>query len=134
MLAHNFLEKSTNGAALNDYQCGAGNAQTAWANTAQVRTALHVPEDSNFFSGDNGNTRENVCVDLHTLSHVFTSLFVNSVKNFLVVLPLISLLNDLDFSSSSLSCVIFARRCRDDLRVDRNQFDALLRGCRSEPS
>lgn len=50
--AHKLFGK--NGAALNDYQCGAGNAQTAWANTPQVRTALHVPEDSNFFSGDNG--------------------------------------------------------------------------------
>jgi len=57
ILTHNFLEKSTNGAALNDYQCGAGNAQTAWANTPQVRTALHVPADSNFFSSDNGSAR-----------------------------------------------------------------------------
>lgn len=40
--------------AVNDYVCGGGVAQTVWTNQSVVRAALHVPLDSNFFDGDNG--------------------------------------------------------------------------------
>ena len=43
------------GGALNDYVCGGGDAQALWANAPAVRTALHVPADAYFFSGDNGH-------------------------------------------------------------------------------
>jgi len=42
-------------AALNDYTCGGGNAQEEWVAQPAVRRALHVAEDANFFSGDNGD-------------------------------------------------------------------------------
>jgi len=42
------------GGALNDYPCGGGGATDAWARSPKVMEALHVPADSNFFSGDNG--------------------------------------------------------------------------------
>ena len=42
------------GGAVNDYVCGGGDAQTVWVNQSAVRAALHVPADSDFFNGDNG--------------------------------------------------------------------------------
>jgi len=42
------------GGAVNDYVCGGGDAQTIWTNQSAVRKALHVPLDSDFFNGDNG--------------------------------------------------------------------------------
>jgi len=42
------------GGALNDYACP-GDAMNLWLNRSDVRTALHVPLDANFFSADNGN-------------------------------------------------------------------------------
>jgi len=41
--------------AVNDYVCGGGVAQNAWVNVSEVRAALHVPEDSTFFSIDGGS-------------------------------------------------------------------------------
>ena len=45
---------SSSSAAVNDYVCGGGPAQNVWVNSSAVRRALHVPLDSLFFSGDNG--------------------------------------------------------------------------------
>ena len=39
--------------ALNDYPCGGGDAQAIYTDSLVVREALHVPLNSNFFSGDN---------------------------------------------------------------------------------
>ena len=47
--------QAPNQAALNDYPCGGGGAQNLWAATPRVMEALHVPADSIFFSGDNGD-------------------------------------------------------------------------------
>ena len=47
------LVDDTNGAALNDYVCGGGNAQAIWTDSPIVRTAINMPLDANFFSGDN---------------------------------------------------------------------------------
>ena len=44
------------GGAVNDYVCGGGDAQNAWVNSTEVRKALNVPENSFFFSGDNGDS------------------------------------------------------------------------------
>jgi len=41
------------GAAENDYPCP-GLAMDIWLNRTDVRRAIHVPADSNFFDGDNG--------------------------------------------------------------------------------
>jgi len=41
------------GGAENDYPCP-GPAMDLWLNRSDVRTAIHVPTDSNFFDGDNG--------------------------------------------------------------------------------
>jgi len=41
------------GGAVNDYPCP-GPAMDIWLNRTDVREALHVPVDSNFFDGDNG--------------------------------------------------------------------------------
>ena len=43
-----------NGAML-DYPCGGYNTLLLWVNTSAVKTALHVPQDAVFFSGDNGD-------------------------------------------------------------------------------
>mmetsp|Transcript_23287 Transcript_23287/g.34858 ORF Transcript_23287/g.34858 Transcript_23287/m.34858 type:complete len:487 (+) Transcript_23287:3-1463(+) len=40
--------------ALNDYPCGGGGALVKWINALEVKTALHVPKDAYYFSGDNG--------------------------------------------------------------------------------
>ena len=40
--------------ALNDYACGTGQALFAWVNLPEVRKALNVPIDSNWFCADNG--------------------------------------------------------------------------------
>jgi len=42
------------GGALNDYTCGSGEAMEYYVTVPEVRDALHVSQDSNFFSGDNG--------------------------------------------------------------------------------
>jgi hypothetical protein len=42
------------GGALNDYSCGSGEAMEYYVTIPAVRDALHVDQDSNFFSGDNG--------------------------------------------------------------------------------
>jgi serine carboxypeptidase-like clade 1 len=49
-----FADHRAVGGAVNDYVCGGGVAQTLWTNVSSVRTALHVPVDSLFFNGDNG--------------------------------------------------------------------------------
>lgn len=41
------------GGALNDYPCPS-DAMPIWLNRTDVREALSVPIDSNFFNGDNG--------------------------------------------------------------------------------
>eukprot|EP00041_Stephanoeca_diplocostata_P019454 m.419853 g.419853 ORF g.419853 m.419853 type:complete len:463 (-) comp21310_c0_seq1:1157-2545(-) len=41
------------GGALNDYACP-GDVLNMWLNRSDVRSALHVPGQANFFSGDNG--------------------------------------------------------------------------------
>lgn len=43
--------------ALNDYVCGGGDASTVYLNQSVVRTALHVPLDSDFFNADGENLR-----------------------------------------------------------------------------
>jgi hypothetical protein len=43
------------GAALNDYVCGGGNAQNIWAAAPQVIEALNIPSDAFFFTADNGD-------------------------------------------------------------------------------
>ena len=40
--------------ALNDYPCGGPAAMFKWIQDATVKSALHVPSDGFFFSGDNG--------------------------------------------------------------------------------
>ena len=40
--------------AVNDYVCGGGSALNKWILREDVREALHVPTDSLFFDGDNG--------------------------------------------------------------------------------
>ena len=40
--------------ALNDYACGTGQALFAWVDLPEVRKALNVPIDSNWFCADNG--------------------------------------------------------------------------------
>jgi serine carboxypeptidase-like clade I len=37
------------------YPCGGGNALTTWITHPQVKAALHVPADAQFFGGDNGD-------------------------------------------------------------------------------
>jgi len=41
-------------AGLNDYPCGGPGALKKWMGHSAVKTALHVPQDAFFFSGDNG--------------------------------------------------------------------------------
>lgn len=40
--------------AVNDYPCDGPQAMFVWVQTPQVKAALHVAADANFFSGDNG--------------------------------------------------------------------------------
>lgn len=40
--------------AVNDYPCGGPQALFQWISTTEVKAALHVEQDSYFFSGDNG--------------------------------------------------------------------------------
>ena len=39
---------------LNDYACGVGAALFKWVQLLEVRAALNVPADSNWFCADNG--------------------------------------------------------------------------------
>lgn len=41
------------GGALNDYACP-GDVLNVWLNRSDVRAALSIPQNANFFSGDNG--------------------------------------------------------------------------------